>query len=541
MPNITFYRKGISSPVTVSAESGDSILTAARKANLIVDSPCNGNGTCGKCLVNVRSTGLNNKTVLACATPADREMQVELIDSLDNGKLQIKHDGLTGGFPVERNISKHYISETTQTAVYFGGNQVGTEPGNTSGHLYGIVVDIGTTTLVTALIDLADGRELATAGALNPQSRQAQDVLSRIRYAADENGLEKLQKLLIQELNRLIAEMTESAKVKADHIYEIVLCGNTCMLHLAAGINPASLGKYPYTPSIRGDCKLPASQLGITAAPLAEIYLPPIISAYVGADITAGMLVAGLDRQSGTTLFIDIGTNGEMVLASGGRLAATSTAAGPAFEGMNISQGMRAAPGAVEAFRFGPDGIRIVNTIGGQNALGICGSGLLDIVAQLITHGLVGKNGRFSQKTDSCRSNLLTIRNNKLVFEVADGIYLSQQDIRQVQLAKGAIRAGVEALLSHQRISANDVDKVLIAGSFGYHLNPESLLAIGLLPKEFADKIEFLGNTSKSGGHALLVNEPSRDRIRAASGDVSVVELTDIKDFDRLFVKCLDF
>ena len=268
------------------------------------------------------------------------------------------------------------------------------------------------------------------------------------------------------------------------------------------------------------------------------------MSAYVGADITAGILAADLANLSGTTLFVDIGTNGEMALAVNGRLAVTSTAAGPAFEGMNIACGMRAAPGAIEKFAVEENGAVSVKTIAGSPAAGICGSGLLDIVGELVRTSIISKSGKFSGTAGSSPHPLqrhLQSENGKTVFAVEQAVYLSQKDIRQVQLAKGAIRAGIECLLAAKGLSAADVDRIYIAGSFGFHLNAASLINIGMLPAPFKGKIHFLGNTAKTGGQALLLNQSTRDLAAGLVKQVTVVELATYNDFDKTFVNCLNF
>jgi uncharacterized 2Fe-2S/4Fe-4S cluster protein (DUF4445 family) len=275
------------------------------------------------------------------------------------------------------------------------------------------------------------------------------------------------------------------------------------------------------------------------------IYLPPIISAYVGPDITSGVLAARLHERKGTTLFIDIGTNGEMVIAKDGSMSATSTAAGPAFEGMNITHGMRAGKGAIEYFAIAGDGGLEIRTIGDEKAVGICGSGLFDIVGELVRTKVINANGKIlppekGQYMESLKKRVLLL-NGKYAFEVAEGVYITQSDVRQVQLAKGAVRSGVEALLKSENVRYEDVTSVLIAGSFGYHLQAESLVNIALLPGEFIDKVEFIGNTSKSGGEAFLLNCPCREEMEHLVKNINCVELSNQEGFDRLFVSCLGF
>jgi uncharacterized 2Fe-2S/4Fe-4S cluster protein (DUF4445 family) len=321
------------------------------------------------------------------------------------------------------------------------------------------------------------------------------------------------------------------------------------MLHIAVNTDPYSLGQFPYIPSLLGAEHRPASDLRIS--PFGLIWLPPIISAYVGADITSGILSSALDKKKGTTVFIDIGTNGEMVLAKDGRLAASSTAAGPAFEGMNISCGMRASQGAIESFSIA-DGAVSFQVIGDNSGwegkttiTGICGSGLLDIAGELVRTGLIGSNGRFIKPGNENGAPPLIDRlrphEGKNAFFITDDVYLSQKDIRQIQLAKGAIRCGIEMLLAHFNMSADDVDILEIAGSFGYHLNETSLLNIGLLPPVFAGKTAFVGNTSMSGAAAFLLNTSFRSQMAELVKEVDVVELANDENFEKNFIKYLSF
>jgi uncharacterized 2Fe-2S/4Fe-4S cluster protein (DUF4445 family) len=536
MARLTFYQAG--KKILAEAEAGTSILAAARRAGVLIDSPCNGNGTCGKCKVRLHST---KDLVLACHTEVEDNMAVEILERRDRKDVQILADGQKINIKIAGLITKNYNSQNDTTAVFAGTKLLATEAGNTEKANYGVVVDIGTTTLVAALYDLRTGRELAASSALNPQSHHAQDVLSRIKFASTPEGLQVMHEEFISVLNQMLKAIASEAGIKAQHIYEVIFSGNTCMLHLAVKESPVSLGKFPYTPLITGDDYYPANSFGINVSEFALLYLPPVMSAYVGADITSGILAAQLKDLAGLTLFVDIGTNGEMVLASDGKLLATSTAAGPAFEGMNISCGMRAAPGAVEKFHISDQAAEL-KTIGDEPPIGICGSGLIDIVGELVKHGAIKSNGKLAKDAvASFIADRIAVREGKQVFEIAGDVYLSQKDIRQVQLAKGAIRAGIEALMTNSGVQPKDIDRVYIAGSFGFHLDPNSLINIGLLPESFAGKIEFLGNTSKTGGQAFLVNNEIRQEMAEVVQKVKVLELATTKNFDKLFINCLNF
>jgi len=543
--------------VTVEVEPGTSLLEAIRRAGVPIDSPCDGAGTCGKCRVQVaRDHGLHESShdfltdterkagfVVACQSALHGDLRVETKPPAEAEGLRILSDGHEVVVEIDPWIQKTFDASTNSTQLLAGGTLLGTESSDTTGHLYGLAIDIGTTTLVTALVDLRDGRQVATASSLNPQARHAQDVLSRIKIGSQLGGLATMQGELIEELNRHAAEVAAEAEINVHHIYETVFSGNTTMLYLAVGADPISLGKYPYALTIEGGEHVRAEDIGLLISPHGLVYLPPVMSAYVGADISSGILACRLPEEKGVVLFVDIGTNGEMVLSVNGKLTATSTAAGPAFEGMNITCGMRAGHGAVERVSLGDNGVD-VRTISDAEPVGLCGSGLLDVVGELAAHGGVDKNGRFQYNGTSpdkpWKDRWETV-DGKPVFRIAGPVYLSQKDVRQVQLAKAAIRAGIELMLKENGVSAEQVDRVLIAGSFGFHLRTESLINLGLLPKEFAGRVEFVGNTSRTGAQALLLNHPARGYLHCITQRVQVLELAKDPAFEKTFLKSLQF
>jgi uncharacterized 2Fe-2S/4Fe-4S cluster protein (DUF4445 family) len=385
MPIVRFIEQDSASAVP----AGTTILEAARLAGIVVEAPCNGVGTCGKCRVRLReqtdfarvgesgqhmlSAELRRRGfVLACQTKVAGDIAVWVQDAArENKGLRILSEGVSFDYALKPLIRKQFDGMITQ--VFAGETVIGAEKGDTTAENFGIALDIGTTTLVAELICLETGERLASESMLNPQTAFAQDVLTRIHFAAQENGLKTLHDAFISAFSALRGRLAQSAGIDGKRIYEVVFSGNTTMLHLAMGIDPASLGRYPYDAVISGGESVPGAGLGIS--PFGRIYLPPIISAFVGADITSGILATRLAGQKGVTLFIDIGTNGEIVLARDGKLAATSTAAGPAFEGMNITCGARAVPGSVEQFTIDEAGNPMYKTIGGKPANGICGSG----------------------------------------------------------------------------------------------------------------------------------------------------------------------
>lgn len=546
--------------MAVEVEKGTTILEAARKAGITIESPCNAAGTCGKCKVKVANKSLENILqngqhhlsaeekalgfVLSCQAKVIGNVDVEIPSKNSTKTLKILSYGQSFDIEIDGFITKEFKTDG-KTYVYAVDKVIAVEDNDTTAFKYGVVVDIGTTTLVASLVDMNSGEELFSVSALNPQSIIAQDVLSRIKYASTEDGLEEMYSGIIDKLNDMIKEIVNETGIKKKYIYETIFSGNTCMIHLAANVSPYSLGKYPYTPVLKGGSHLSASEHNLDIAENGLIYLPPIISSYVGPDITSGILATRLQDKKGTSIFIDIGTNGEMVIARDGKLSSASTAAGPAFEGMNISYGMRAEKGAVEYFNIEDDDSIKIKTIQDEEPVGICGSGLLDIVGELVSHKVIGKNGRFvspeSLDLPLMLRERLVKKDGKDAFEVAEDIFLTQKDVRQVQLAKGAVRAGIEFLMSSLDVDSNSVDRVLIAGSFGYHLRAKSLINLGLLPKEFDGKIEFVGNTSKSGGHAFLLNKNYRSEMTDLVGQIEVIELANGENFDKIFLKSLSF
>jgi uncharacterized 2Fe-2S/4Fe-4S cluster protein (DUF4445 family) len=538
-------------PFVAEVEPGSTLLLAARKANAPLEAPCDGAGICGKCLVRLTSEALaalepgvdvrggangHGTLVLACDARVRAGVTATLPSRSDQGLTIVDH-----GVAVVRPLAPHITVRNScgDSQVWAGTKLLASFPGVFPVANLGIAVDIGTTTLVVVLVDLASGKELAVSSALNPQTAFGHDVLSRIRFAAEPDGLSTMQRALMKTLNDLVLQVCERAGAQASHIHEAVLGGNTCMLHIAAAVDPAPLGRSPYVPSLTGGTHLQAADLGLDIAAHGLVYLPPVVSGFVGADITAGILATDLHRLQETTLLLDIGTNGEMVLAHAGELWATSTAAGPAFEGVNITCGMRATSGAIDAVSAQAAGWH-AHTIGEVPAVGICGSGLIDLVSRLVQSGAVGKNGRFEPAVIPVVGNWGEVAGRRLL-RVSGDVVLTQKDVRQVQLAKAAIRAGLEALLDSAKVGVQDVKRVLVAGSFGYHLRPDSLAGAGLLPPGLAARVEAAGNTCKSGAVTLLTSDDARQELLSVAKRVRSVELSNDEAFSKRFVRHMAF
>lgn len=432
------------------------------------------------------------------------------------------------------------------------------ESDNTAKKSYGIAFDIGTTTVVGYLIDLGSGEELSAVAKTNPQVIHGDDVISRIGFAQQpKGGLEKLQKEIVITLNEIIRETTQKAEIDKNNIYETVIVGNTCMHHLFLGLNPINLASSPYIPVIKESLSLKVKDIpGLSLNPAANIYMLPNISAFVGADITAGILSTYISmwREDKTILLVDLGTNGEVVLGSKGELWACSVAAGPAFEGARISSGMRAAEGAIDKVKIDNKFITY-KVIEDGKVRGICGSGLIELIAELLKLGLINKSGKLidreegnSELSEEIRKRIIKgQKGNKFLLvkgkETENGkpIYLTQRDIREVQLAKAAIFAGIKILLKEVNIPLEDIQEILLAGAFGNFIDKKSAVRIGLLPNLPLKKIESVGNAAGRGAEITLCLNKMRELSQEISKKVKYVELSSRPDFQEEFIKAMIF
>ena len=372
---------------------------------------------------------------------------------------------------------------------------------------YGVAVDIGTTTVVMYLYDCGTMQQLGCLSRLNAQATIGVDVISRIKYCSEyEDGLSILNEAIVTLINQLLNEITDNVTNK-DDISHIVLTGNTTMLHLLAKISPVTMGVSPFTPaSLFGDIR-DAAQLGLDLKG-AKAYLVPCISAFVGGDITSAILASGMFGSDSFCALLDIGTNGEVAVGSKNGIFATSTAAGPAFEGAQISCGMAGVNGAINSV-FALKGELKITTIGEKEPVGICGSGLLDALALMLDVGLVDETGRIVDKADindSLKIYLTEIDGESAV-KVFGDIALTQKDIREVQTAKAAIAAGLKSLLHHAQKDMNDVETIYLAGGFGNYMDEESAIRIGLLPREASGRIKTIGNAAGAGAIMALLND----------------------------------
>ncbi|HEV8221746.1 MAG TPA: ASKHA domain-containing protein [Streptosporangiaceae bacterium] len=441
------------------------------------------------------------------------------------------------------------------TAVIVDDVLIDVQPGDTTERVCGIAFDLGTTTVVATLLDLTTGTPLAVASMLSKQQPHGADVITRISAVMlDPAKLGQLSGLAQQTLQELTGEVCGQAGVDPADVLEIAVAGNATMTHLALGIDPEPLGVAPFIMSTRRWPEVLAADLGVAVHPRARAVVFPSFGAYVGGDITAGLLAAGMDRDRRTRLFIDIGTNCEIVLGNRDWLVGTAAPAGPAFEGAAIRCGMRAADGAIEVVTMTPDGLELT-VIGDAPPAGLCGSGLVDAVAELVRIGLIDPSGRFIPEDDAAAvapglASRLTALGQERVFvlhwqgepgDVARSVYLSQRDVRELQFAKAAIATGWAILLEEADLAPGDVQQVLLAGSFGSYLSPASAIRLGLVPRLPALRVVSAGNVAGEGAKMALLSMRERAGALALLEEVRYVELSDRADFNDRFVGQLPF
>jgi uncharacterized 2Fe-2S/4Fe-4S cluster protein (DUF4445 family) len=441
------------------------------------------------------------------------------------------------------------------TAVIVDDVLIAVQPGDTTGALYGIAFDLGTTTVVATLLDLATGTPLAVASMLSRQQPFGADVITRISAVMlDPAALGTLARLARESLAELTAEACGQAGIDPAEVVEVAVAGNATMMHLALGIDPEPLGVAPFILSARLLPEVLAADLDLPVHPRARAFCFPAFGAYAGGDITSGLLASGMDRDARTRLFIDIGTNCEIVLGNRDWLLATAAPAGPAFEGAAIRCGMRAADGAIEVVTMTPDSVAF-QVIGDAEPAGLCGSGLVDAVASLVAVGLLDRSGRFVPPEQAAviapgLAPRLTAIGAERVFvlhwkgaegDAADSVYLSQRDVRELQFAKAAIATGWNILLAEAGLAPGDVQQVLLAGSFGSYLSPANAIRIGLVPPLPALRVVSAGNVAGEGAKMALLSVRERAAALALLGEVRYVELSDRTDFNDAFVGLLSF
>jgi uncharacterized 2Fe-2S/4Fe-4S cluster protein (DUF4445 family) len=514
------------SGLRVLVDKSWTILAAAREVGLPIPSECGGKGTCGKCRVIVQPPG----------TPNYRDQEhipkIELELGLRLACERKVSDTIRVILPQRQQDAKILVESRGREWKI---------DGNLSGQ-YGIAIDLGTTTIVAYLLDLSDGTQLAQVASLNPQTSFGEDVMSRITYAIREkNGLEVLQRRVIREINNLSSRLIETANLDSTKLTRAVVVANTAMDHFLVGADVASLGVAPYTPSFRQAITKKPSDLGLQIGAISEVYIAPNIAGFVGGDTVAFILSQNMQSIDDITLGIDIGTNGEIVLSCHGELFCCSTAAGSAFEGATIHQGMRGQTGAIEHVvihdrKTDPE----ISVIGNVTPQGLCGSGIIDLVAEMKRVKIIDQSGRIL--LDCPRVNVETETGTSFtVWEAkASGIkkriIFTQRDIRQVQLAKAAIQTGIKLLLEEVGVATSDIDRVLLAGAFGNYISPQSALAIGLLPNVDISKVIPVGNAAGEGAKGLLLSSEIRLQAERMIEHIKYIELASHRRFQKAFL-----
>ncbi|MFR3767683.1 MAG: ASKHA domain-containing protein [Blautia sp.] len=486
---ITFVDEQIS----FSVETGKTVLQAQIDAGLTPDAFCGGTGKCGKCKVVI-----DGKEVLACQTVIDRDMTI-----------------YTGH------------KKTEQVQILTGGSgekllfQPGELPGKLEDPLLG-AVDVGSTSVVVYLMDGKTGELLGTRSALNPQRQFGADVVNRCSYAM-ENGSDSMSSCIRNTVNTLFRETARECGRVPEEIVRVVMVGNSCMHHLFLGISTKTLALAPYTPAVTEALELKAADYDLHVYPGAQLWWLPNIGGFVGADTVGCLVASDLDTCEEMTLLVDIGTNGELVLGNREGLISCSTAAGPAFEGAKITCGMRGSTGAIDHVSLENGEIKC-HVIGDGEASGICGSGLLDGVAALLKLGKIDETGRMEE---TCY--------------LTDRVFLNQRDIRELQLAKAAIAAGIQILCQRRGIQIKDIGRVLIAGAFGNYLDPASACAIGMLPPELEGRIVSIGNAAGEGARIAVLNCRQFERSRSLAKKTEFVELALDMGFQEVYVDEMGF
>ncbi len=571
--------------VKVRARAGEILADVIVRAGIPLSLYCGQRGVCGKCAVRILSgplpfpaareaalleaRGLGPDHRLAClyvvrgdvaleTLPGSRLEKIAVLDAgpaatayvdpavkklslvlekpslfapiavADALRAELKSPGLVLTLAALSKLGGPTLSPSRPVAavLYDDREVLDIEPDEAAREMFGLAVDLGTTTIATELVDLRTGRVVDRATAVNAQNSYGADVVSRITFAFENpDNLRRLRTAAVQLINDLVGTMCRRSGVPRHRIYEAVVAGNAAMNHILCGVAVDSLALAPFHAVFSTLHPVAASEMGFALHPQARVYISPNVKSFVGGDITAGLVASEFAAAPGQALFIDLGTNGEIVLKKGAEFVTTSTAAGPAFEGLNISCGMLAVPGAIHRAEW-DNGFKC-RTVDDLPPQGVCGTGLIDILAGALAKGLLGRDGRILGPEKRIR--------------LTERLALTQQDVRDLQLAVAAIRSGVRLMLREFRLTVADLDRVVVAGAFGSSLDIANATALGLLPDVPADRIAFIGNASLAGARLLLVSRPARAEAEALAARISHVSLATRPDFQDEFVKALGF
>jgi len=596
------------SGTTAHVPPGTTLFNAAHWAGIPIESTCGGRGTCGKCKVKVVqghaertladyrhvSEGLDEGWRLSCQCEVAEDMVVDVPRAMSTPKaatmgvgrfvllepnavkylLTLSPPTLDDGRSRLRLVTDALVDEglevthapsvlaklalaiddedaSTITATVVGDRLVDVEIGDTTGRLYGVSIDVGTTTVVATLMDLRAGAAAAVESTINRQAPFGADVLTRVSHTQmhGPEGLDALQAAIVATIDGLLGSVCATAGIAREDVLEVVAAGNATMLHLLLGVDPESIGRSPFTATFLEAQDLRAADAGIAIHPEGRLVLFPSVGAYVGADIVADMLATGIARDHERRLLVDVGTNGEIVVGNEDRVVTTAAPAGPAFEGGQILHGMRATEGAIEGVALDvAAGVVRLQVIGGDvEPRGICGSGLIDAVAQLRLAGLLSDGGMMMSPDDAVAAShplagrLRVDDEGVRAFALTDEIVLTQRDIRELQQAKGAIATGIEAAMRERGLAADDLDEVLLAGSFGTYIDPLGARVLGLVPPVAIHKIRAVGNTASEGAKMALLSFRERGVAFELPSFVDYLELSGVEDFNERFIANVSF
>jgi len=559
----------------IEAENNEILSDVLIKAGIPLSTYCNKKGLCRKCYVKVMSgaypplSDLEKDYRLACQFRVTEDISIMIpeksllrdIVTLKTGismsvridpavkkylfhikgenistpqtlfdhiksEMQIKELFIPDSITEKAESLLHKTPLGISAVLYKDKELLNLESGDTTEKNYGLAVDIGTTTVVIELINLNTGKTLDSVTALNGQVQFGSDVISRISHAYSGPKQQKeLQKAIVKTLNQMIVPLLNRNHIDSHNIYEVVAAGNTVMNHLFLGKPVHTLAVSPFTPSFTSLPPVPASSLGLKINDSTKVYISPNIKSFVGGDISAGLIASDFSSGSGSHLFVDLGTNGEIVLKVQDKIFATSTAAGPAFEGMNLSSGMLALPGAIHKAEF-KEGLNLY-TIDDQPAAGICGTGLIDLLSVFLKQGNILSSGK--------------IADSKKEIKITGSIIITQKDIRDMQLATAAIKTGIQLMLEENNLDTTELDSLLIAGAFGNYMNIQNAMLIGLLPCLTLDKIVYIGNASLAGAKAMLISDAIRKKTEALVKEIQFISLAERASFQDKFIKALEF
>jgi uncharacterized 2Fe-2S/4Fe-4S cluster protein (DUF4445 family) len=602
--------------LTLHVKSGATILPSAHAAGVDIEATCGGRGRCTSCRVKFVSGIVPPPTImdelqlgdalvregyrLSCQCRVSDSITVQVSPPVDDQSFQILGGERPADAPmpvtIDAGVTKRLVRVTLPTEEHhqtsdleavlaalgrtpddcspevlktlpqalrahegevtvasFGRRILSVEPGDTHLMTFGLAIDVGTTSVVTTLMELASGEQLASVSSLNPQAVFGGDLMSRIAFAQFDPGkLRKLQTRIIGLLNQHIEQVCRDSGVPAKWIYKVVVVGNTCMHHVLLGIDPSYVGLAPYAPVMRHPLTLSARELFLKVSPEARVCLLPIVAGFVGADAVAVALATRMDESPEIRIAVDIGTNGEVLLGSREHLWACSAPAGPALEGAQIRHGMRAALGAIDRVRL-EGGDLSLHTIGDAAAQGICGSGLIDAIAALLDAGVIDWTGlidfdHLEQVPPPLRARAIKHGDERAVILARPGesgssqeIVLTQDDIRQVQLCKGAIASGAAMLQKIAGVPDDKVAELMLAGGFGNYLSIRSALRIGLIPALPETRIRYVGNAAVLGAQLALLSEAERGRATLIARSIEHVSLAAHPDFQDVFVDCMNF